>query len=246
MRFHRLWFFPPFTKFLPVVTLYFVILWHISFSSLRCSDFVVCHVDHNYWRKEPRRYEILALPPARHGRASLRDPEMWAGGEWAGAVKPNSPYVVKGVKVHGQRMNEAPPPPQRPVSVLFSLPSLPVSWTITVGQKSPSLTSAVLHNENKWSGSKYAGCVLFAALFQSSHWLSPTMKMDCVAESCPALFLSKAQSEAEDLTCTLDARAFIFAVAFSFWGKKLGWSNLLNGISSIISRSTETVHKLFL
>lgn len=41
-------------------------------------------------------------------------------------------------------------------------PSTSVPWNITAGQKSPSLRSVGLHNENKWAGSKYAVCVLGA------------------------------------------------------------------------------------
>lgn len=141
--------------------------------------------------------------PARQGRASLRGSECetsngdWVRGkEWAGAVNvgsENRPYVVKGVKVHGQSMNECTP--HRPASVLFFLmcsppPSLSLLPSLSFcimeyhcGAEIPSLTSAGLHNENKWAGSKYAGCVLFAALYQSAHRLSSKIKMDCVAKS---------------------------------------------------------------
>lgn len=111
----------------------------------------------------------------------------------------NRPYVVKGVKVHGQSI-EWTHPPHRPASVLFFLmcppPPLslsrsfspPLSFCITeyhCGAEIPSLTSPRLHNENKWAGSKYAGCVLFAALYQSAYRLSSKIKMDCVAEKAP-------------------------------------------------------------
>lgn len=110
----------------------------------------------------------------------------------------NRPYVVKGVKVHGQSIEWTHPPSPRfrlvfpdasppPLSLSLSF-SPPLSFCIMeyhCGAEIPSLTSPRLHNENKWAGSKYAGCVLFAALYQSAYRLSSKIKMDCVAEKSP-------------------------------------------------------------
>lgn len=74
-----------------------------------------------------------------------------------------------------------------PLSLSLSF-SPPLSFCIMeyhCGAEIPSLTSPRLHNENKWAGSKYAGCVLFAALYQSAYRLSSKIKMDCVAEKSP-------------------------------------------------------------
>lgn len=157
----------------------------------------------NYWRKANPSFEIMQPfqrdgPWSHYVTANVKFPmeTEWRGKEWAGAVNvasENRPYVVRGVRVHEQSMNKCTP--HRPASVLssffflFCVPlvslSLSLSFYITdyhCGAEIPSLTSAGAHNENKWAGSKYAGYVLFAALYQSVHRLSSKMKMDWVTK----------------------------------------------------------------
>lgn len=76
------------------------------------------------------------------------------------ALKTN-PALSKVSEFTGKAWMNAPPPPNPPllscVFFLFCFPNFPstsVSWNITAGQRSPSLRSARLHNENKWAGSK--------------------------------------------------------------------------------------------
>lgn len=163
-------------------------------------------INDNYCREVNPRYEIMPPPPARQDRASLRDSECEIskrdrarGKEWAGAVNvgsENRPFRCQRCQSSRAEHEWMPPPIALFPSCfffssssyvfphLFLFPSLPLCiLEYHCGAEIRSLTSAGLHNENKWAGSKYAGCVLFTALYQSAHRLSSKIKMDCVAKS---------------------------------------------------------------
>lgn len=101
---------------------------------------------------------------------------------------------VKGVRVHGRSMTECTPP-HRSASVLFLpdvIPPRPPSLPLCIleyhcefhcGAESPSLVSAELHNENKWAGSKYAGCALPHLHTRRPLGFHQKMKMDGVAKN---------------------------------------------------------------
>lgn len=166
-----------------------------------------------------------ATSPARQGRASLCDSECKIsngdcarGKEWAGAVNvgsENRPYVVKGVRVHGQSMNECNPPSPHFRLVFFFLLSVlmcsPISLSFCTmeyhcGAEILSLTSAGLHNENKWAGSKYAGCLpLYTSqpigFHQKLRWIVSPKAHDN-ASQCFIYLKWNSKAVSKDLTCT--------------------------------------------
>lgn len=132
--------------------------------------------------RENPTYEIIQLP--HRGRTGPHYVTVYVSFHWrlvgggsyelvplTQALK-TDPALSKVSEFTGRAWMKVPPTtPCRLASVLclfFVLtcfpvfPSTSVPWNITAGQKSPSLRSVGLHNENKWAGSKYAVCVLGA------------------------------------------------------------------------------------
>lgn len=184
----------------------------------------------NYSEGVTPSHGVIDPPQLDRGRASLRDSECeffsnsdWAKGErmnWCcgGSVTKQRVPLSHVSKFTGRAWMNAPPTALLPCrSYVFPHLSLSpsVSWNITAGQKTPSLMSAGLHNENKWAGSKHAGGV--ATPQYSACRLSWKMKMDYVAKSsqqcCAVFHLSKAELWSRSCTfISIEKTLFIYVL----------------------------------